>query len=89
MCSLLAFLKPLIREASEKSNSFNRRIKKRYWANVSEASIQSQDTAPSVLRRAKMRIWIKDYGRSRVSTTSEIPQARTTFLQAPFAAPLQ
>ena len=51
--SVLTFLKPLLREASEKSSSFNRRIKKRYWANVSEASTQSQDTEPSVLRRTK------------------------------------
>ena len=51
--SLLAFLRPLVREASEKSSSFKRRIKKRYWANVSEASIQSEDTERSVLRRTK------------------------------------
>ena len=51
--SLLTFLKPLLREASEKSSTFNRTIKKRYWANVSEASTRSQDAAPSVLRRTK------------------------------------
>ena len=54
--SLLAFLRPLLREASEKSISFNRRIKKRYWANVSDASTQSEDAEPSVLRRTKMRM---------------------------------
>ena len=51
--SLLAFLRPLLREASEKSSSFNRRIKNRYWANVSEASIKSEDTERSVLGRTK------------------------------------
>ena len=30
-------------------------MKKRYWANVSEASIQSEDTERSVLRRTKRR----------------------------------
>ena len=31
----------------------------------------------------------KEDGRGRVWRTSQIPQARTTFLQAPFGAPLQ
>ena len=31
----------------------------------------------------------KEDGRGRASRTSEIPRARTRFLQAPFAAPLQ
>ena len=49
--SLLAFLRPLVREAREESSSLKMKMKKCYWANVSEASIQSEDTEPSVLRR--------------------------------------
>ena len=39
--SPLPFLRPLLREASEKSRSFTRNIKKRQRANVSEASTQT------------------------------------------------
>ena len=77
--SLLAFLTLIFREASEKSSSFNRRMKKRYWANVSEASIQSQDIARSVFRRTRKRKKIKEDGRRRASRTCHIPRARTPY----------
>ena len=35
-------------------------MKKRYWANVSEAIAEREDAARSVLRRAKKRISMKD-----------------------------
>ena len=50
---MLAFLRPLLREACEKSSSFKRRSKKRYWANVSDVFFQSEDAARKLLRRAK------------------------------------
>ena len=50
---LLAFLRPLLREASEISSSWKRRSKKRYWANVSDVFFQSEDAARKLLRRAK------------------------------------
>ena len=65
-CSVLAFLKLLLREACEKSSSFNRRSKKRYWANVSEASSQSQDAARSVFRRAKREFGVSLDRRPRI-----------------------
>ena len=56
--SLLAFLRLLLREATERSNSWKRRNKKRYWANVSEVFFQSQDAARKLLRRAKREFGI-------------------------------
>ena len=53
--SLLAFLRPLLREATERSSNFNTTMKKRYWANVSQASTQSEDTERRVLTRTKRR----------------------------------
>ena len=46
-------MKPLLRAACEKSNSFKKRNKKRYWATVSEVFFQSEDAARKLLRRAK------------------------------------
>ena len=54
--SLLAFLRPLLREATERSSSLKRWSKKRYWANVSEVLFQRQDAARKFLRRAKREI---------------------------------
>ena len=56
----MAFLGPLFREAIERSLTFKRSMKKRYWANVSEPTAEREDAARSVLRRAKRRIPIKD-----------------------------
>ena len=56
--SLLAFLRPLLREATEKSRSFETRMEKRYWANVSEVFFHSEDAALQLLRRAKREVGV-------------------------------
>ena len=50
---MLAFLRPLLREATEISSSWKRRSKKRYWGNVSDVLFHSEDAARKLLRRAK------------------------------------
>ena len=51
--SLLAFLRPPLREAAERSSSLKGWSKKRYWANVSEVFFQSHDATTRFLRKVK------------------------------------
>ena len=64
-------------------------MKKRYWANVSEAFFSEPRRRAKFSDKEEERSRIKDDGRGRASTTCENPRTRTTFLKAPFEAVLQ
>ena len=87
--SRLAFFRPLVREAAERSSSLKGWSKKRYWANVSDAFFSEPRRRAKFSDKEEERSRTKDYGRGRASRTTENPRTRTTFMQAPFDAVLQ
>ena len=87
--SRLAFLRPLVREAAERSSSLKGWIKKRYWANVSDFFFSEPRRHDTFSEKGEESNGIKFGPEAAQLSFSENPRTRTTFMQAPFDAVLQ